>query len=102
MDVLAWFARATLDVIGEAGTSFLGFRCIYAQKDSRNRVPGFGYAFNSLSAASHTAGGKEENELARAFAVIFSTARKFRVATILQVWFPALRRFVSIFPLRPL
>ncbi|GJE91800.1 cytochrome P450 [Phanerochaete sordida] len=72
VDVLAWLARATLDVIGEAG---------------------FGYAFNSLSAASDTTGGKGEDELARAFAVIFSTARKFRVATILQVWFPVLRRF---------
>ncbi|KAH8077247.1 cytochrome P450 [Cristinia sonorae] len=65
VDVLAWFARATLDVIGEAG---------------------FGYTFDSLS------GGKE-SELAQAFGVIFSTARKFRVLTILQVWFPILRKF---------
>jgi hypothetical protein len=36
-----------------------------------------------------------ENELARAFGIIFSTARKFRAITILQVWFPFLRRFVS-------
>ncbi|THH28022.1 hypothetical protein EUX98_g6156, partial [Antrodiella citrinella] len=64
VDVLAWSARATLDVIGEAG---------------------FGYAFNSLS------GGKE-SELAHAFGVMFSTARKFRVITILQVWFPILRK----------
>ncbi|TCD59981.1 hypothetical protein EIP91_010949 [Steccherinum ochraceum] len=67
VDVLAWFARATLDVIGEAG---------------------FGYTFDSLS------GGKE-SELAHAFGVIFSTARKFRVITILQVWFPVLRKFQS-------
>ncbi|KAI0088539.1 cytochrome P450 [Irpex rosettiformis] len=66
VDVLAWLARATLDVIGEAG---------------------FGYVFNSLNAAV------EQNELARAFGVIFSTARKFRVITILQVWFPVLRKF---------
>ena len=39
---------------------------------------------------------EEENELARAFGIIFSTARQFRVFTILQVWFPFLRRFVSI------
>ncbi|KAI0345687.1 cytochrome P450 [Trametopsis cervina] len=69
MDVLAWLARATLDVIGEAG---------------------FGYVFNSLNDGG---GGEEENELARAFGVIFSTARKFRVITILQVWFPVLRKF---------
>ncbi|KAI0703590.1 cytochrome P450 [Cytidiella melzeri] len=66
VDVLAWLARATLDVIGEAG---------------------FGYVFNSLNASA------EPNELASAFGVIFSTARKFRVITILQVWFPVLRKF---------
>jgi hypothetical protein len=68
--VLSWLARATLDVIGEAG---------------------FGYGFNSLDASHNEA----QNELARAFGVIFSTARKFQVITILQVWFPVLRRFVS-------
>ncbi|EKM49639.1 uncharacterized protein PHACADRAFT_265204, partial [Phanerochaete carnosa HHB-10118-sp] len=72
VDVLAWLARATLDVIGKAG---------------------FGYAFDSVTAASDTSGSKGENELARAFAIIFSAARKFRVVTILQVWFPILRRF---------
>jgi hypothetical protein len=50
-------------------------------------VPGFGYNFNSLV-------GKH-NELADAFATIFSTARKFRLITVLQVWFPLLRKFVS-------
>ena len=50
---------------------------------------GFGYVFNSLN--DHII---EQNELARAFGVIFSTARKFRVVTILQVWFPILRKFV--------
>jgi hypothetical protein len=59
-----------LDVIGEAG---------------------FGYGFNPLD-ASHS---EAQNELARAFGVIFGTARKFRVIMILQVWFPILRRFVS-------
>lgn len=51
---------------------------------------GFGYTFGSLS------GGKE-SELAHAFGVIFSSARKFRVITILQVWFPILRRTVRTF-----
>ena len=56
---------------------------------------GFGYSFNSLASAL---GGEKssEDELARAFAVIFSTARQFRVITILQVWFPVLRRFVRL------
>lgn len=71
IDVLPWFTRAALDIIGEAG---------------------FGYHFNALSAGD---GGGKENELAEAFGVIFGTARKFRVMTILQVWFPVLRRFVS-------
>ena len=47
---------------------------------------GFGYKFNSLT--------DENNELAVAFATIFNTARKFRVVTILQAWFPFLRKFV--------
>ncbi|KAJ7465309.1 cytochrome P450 [Mycena latifolia] len=64
VDVLMWLGRATLDAIGLAG---------------------FGYHFNSLT--------DDNNELAHAFGVIFSTARKFRVMTILQVWFPFLRRF---------
>ncbi|KAJ7070036.1 cytochrome P450 [Mycena amicta] len=69
VDALAWLGRATLDAIG---------------------VAGFGYHFNSLSA---TEGDGHDDELAKAFADIFSTARKFRVMTILQVWFPLLRRF---------
>ncbi|TFK70387.1 cytochrome P450 [Pluteus cervinus] len=64
IDALSWLARATLDVIGLAG---------------------FGYTFNSLIS--------DRDELAEAFSIIFSTARKFRVMTILQVWFPILRRF---------
>ncbi|THH06763.1 hypothetical protein EW146_g9513, partial [Bondarzewia mesenterica] len=64
VDVLSWLGRATLDVIGEAG---------------------FGYRFDALTDTT--------NELASAFGIIFSTARKFRVMTILQVWFPLLRRF---------
>ncbi|KAI0265710.1 cytochrome P450 [Gloeopeniophorella convolvens] len=74
VDVLAWLARATLDVIGEAG---------------------FGYAFHALPppGSDPHAADAAENELARAFAAIFSTARKFRVMTVLTVWFPVLRRF---------
>ena len=72
IDVLPWLARATLDVIGEAG---------------------FGYTFHALEAAAERR--ENENELARAFGVIFGTARKFRVMTVLQVWFPVLRHFVS-------
>ncbi|KAF8195514.1 cytochrome P450 [Pholiota molesta] len=45
----------------------------------------FGYRFSALT--------DDTNELARAFEVVFSTARRFRVMTILQVWFPVLRRF---------
>jgi hypothetical protein len=79
-----WLGRATLDAIGLAGEILLVFkkkiRCSLVRE-------GFGYHFNSLT--------DDNNELAHAFGVIFSTARKFRVMTILQVWFPFLRRFVS-------
>lgn len=69
IDILPWLNRATLDVIGEAG---------------------FGYRFNSLSA---TAGSSEgETELAHAFSVIFSAARQFRIISVLQAWFPVLRK----------
>ncbi|EMD39705.1 hypothetical protein CERSUDRAFT_112008 [Gelatoporia subvermispora B] len=82
VDALDWLARATLDVIGDAG---------------------FGYHFNSLAAAARRssepeaapgAAGyqkSEENELARAFAAIFDAAQQFHIMTILLIWFPALR-----------
>lgn len=54
---------------------------------------GFGYEFNALTPRAE---GEAGDELAEAFADIFSTARKFRIMTILQVWFPLLRRFVSL------
>ena len=60
---------------------------------SRPSATGFGYHFNSLESAA--AGREEESELATAFAIIFDSARKFRVMTILQVWFPILRKFVG-------
>ena len=56
---------------------------------------GFGYYFDSLASAA--AGRATESELAVAFAIIFDSARKFRVITILQVWFPILRVFVKSF-----
>ena len=73
IDVLPWLTRATLDVMGQAG---------------------FGYHFNSLETAAERR--EDESELAHAFGIIFSTARKFRVMTILQVWFPVLKHFVSV------
>jgi hypothetical protein len=59
-------------------------------------VAGFGYTLNSLPppGADPLSADKSENELARAFATIFSTQQEFRVLTILAVWFPFLRRFV--------
>lgn len=61
---------------------------------------GFGYEFRSVAAAAGVPRREEEvDELARAFGLIFSTARQFRALTILQVWFPVLRRFVSCSPL---
>lgn len=102
VDVLSWLARATLDIIGEAGA------CLSSPaRSSLTQVfPGFGYHFNALSVArpnkqdspdAAPTGTCEENELARAFGVIFNSARAFRVILVLQVWFPVLRRFVSSF-----
>ncbi|KAI0034622.1 cytochrome P450 [Vararia minispora EC-137] len=75
IDILSYLARATLDVIGSAG---------------------FGYTFNAL-AQPHPSdpinGPAPDNELASAFAVIFETARKFRVLSVFQSWFPLLRRY---------
>ncbi|KAG6336263.1 hypothetical protein ID866_2817 [Astraeus odoratus] len=64
IDVLPWLSRATLDVIGMAG---------------------FGYQFNALA-------GKND-ELANAYDLIFNTARKLALRTILEVWIPLLRKF---------
>lgn len=93
--MLAWLARATLDVIGEAGKSC--YRLSYrwtSVDDDRWSFEGFGYFFNSLTSAA--TGQNSESELAAAFTVIFDSARKFRVITILQIWFPVLRVFVSL------
>ncbi|KAI0313701.1 cytochrome P450 [Amylostereum chailletii] len=70
VDILSWLARASLDVIGEAG---------------------FGYAFNALD--SPDSAFESNTELYAAFATIFATARKFRVLSVLQSWFPLLRRY---------
>ncbi|KAF8489400.1 cytochrome P450 [Gautieria morchelliformis] len=64
VDVLNWLGRATLDVIGLAG---------------------FGYTFDALV--------DDQNDLATAFAEVFSAARKFRFVTVLQAWFPILHYF---------
>lgn len=86
VDVLSWLGRATLDVIGEAGSLPFGCHLAYGAYSPS----GFGYQFNALSS--------QDNELSNAFGVIFSTARKVRVLSILQIWFPLLRRFVSRLP----
>ncbi|KAF8440963.1 cytochrome P450 [Boletus edulis BED1] len=64
IDVLMWLSRATLDVIG---------------------IAGFGYRFNALSGQS--------DELANAYHLIFATAKKLQLRTILETWIPLLRKF---------
>ncbi len=59
-------------------------------------ILGFGYALNALpppGAEPHST-DKSENDLARAFSIIFSTQHQFRILDILAVWFPFLKRFV--------
>ncbi len=87
LDVLAWLGRATLDVIGLAGTNKANFQTGLLM-DVRCSL-GFGYSFDSLTG--------ESNALAEAFAAIFATASTFRYMIILATWFPILRRFVSLF-----
>ncbi|KAN0087796.1 Cytochrome P450 [Tylopilus felleus] len=64
IDVLVWLSRATLDVIG---------------------IAGFGYRFNALSG--------QNDELADAYHLIFTTAKKLQLRTILEAWIPLLRKF---------
>lgn len=92
IDVLAWLSRATLDAMGEAGM----IPAMSTRPMHSFSILGFGYALNSLpppGVKPHTV-DKSENELARAFATIFSTQQEFRILNILAVWFPFLRRFV--------
>jgi hypothetical protein len=92
IDVLAWLGRATLDAMGEAGM----FATMSARPTPSFPILGFGYALNSLpppGAEPHST-DKSENELARAFATIFSTQQEFRILNILAVWFPFLRKLV--------
>jgi len=56
-------------------------------------LAGFGYAFNALASKEQDKARQGENELAKAFSVIFDAARQFRVMSVLEVWFPFLRRF---------
>jgi hypothetical protein len=91
IDVLTWLSRATLDAMGEAG-KIATMSCPMPSYP----VLGFGYAPNSLPppGAEPQSTDKSENELARAFATIFSTQQQFPILNILAVWFPFLRRFV--------
>ncbi|KIJ60286.1 hypothetical protein HYDPIDRAFT_117364 [Hydnomerulius pinastri MD-312] len=63
-NILTWLSKATLDVIG---------------------VAGFGYQFNALAG--------ENDELADAYHLIFTTAKKLQLRTILETWVPLLRIF---------
>lgn len=92
IDVLAWLSRATLDAMGEAGM----IATVSTRPMPSFPILGFGYALNSLpspGAELHST-EKSENELARAFATIFSTQQEFRILNILVVWFPFLRKLV--------
>jgi len=91
VDVLSWLARATLDVIGEAGTSLL-----MPLSQVLISVSGFGYSFHSLPTpgTDPSNADKTDNELARAFATVFSPGQQFSKLSILAIWFPFLRRLV--------
>jgi len=86
-----------LDVIGLAGTCYSVFvpgtlPLVHGNRaNSQRLIPndvGFGYHFNTL------AGGNDE--LANAYHLIFTTARKLALRTILETWIPLLRIFASL------
>ena len=93
VDVLTWLCRATLDVIGEAGTSLL-----MLLSHALISVSGFGYSFHSLATpgTEPSNADKTDNELARAFATMFSPQHQFSKLTILAIWFPFLKRLVRV------
>ena len=99
VDVLTWLCRATLDVIGEAGMSLL-----MPLPHALISVSGFGYSFHSLPTpgTDPSNADKTDNELARAFATMFSPQHQFSKLTVLAIWFPFLKRLVRYpYELRP-
>lgn len=91
VDVLVWLCRATLDVIGEAGTSLF-----LLLSHALISVSGFGYSFHSLPTpgTDPSNADKTDNELARAFATMFSPRHQFSTWNILAIWFPFLKKLV--------
>ncbi|KAF8133401.1 cytochrome P450 [Boletus edulis] len=74
IDVLMWLSRATLDVIGIAGLSI-----------HQSMIQDLGTVSTRCSGQS--------DELANAYHLIFATAKKLQLRTILETWIPLLRKF---------
>lgn len=83
IDALSWLSRATLDIIGLAGTfpnTPLTIVSIFT---------GFNYAFDALNPTGKL------NELNEAFSTVFRTSEKGEVIDFIQARFPHFRRLVS-------
>lgn len=89
IDVFAWLGRATLDIIGLAGTPILSLS--YPSLDIRlYPIAGFGYDFNALNL------DEETNELSAAFSTLFKFSEGISMLAVLQIFVPVLRHIVRI------
>lgn len=94
LDALSWLSKATLDIIGLAGAFNLSYlTSCFSHLNSSS--PGFNYDFGALNPQS------EQNELNKAFGVIFNTTTTPRILALLQGFFPPARLIVCLSSLVP-
>lgn len=92
IDVLPWLSKAMLDVIGLAGACYSCSicthpTCFHSRKLLTLNNLGFGYHFDALAG--------ENDGLADAYHLIFTSAQKLALRTILETWIPLIRVFAS-------
>lgn len=90
LDALSWLSKATLDIIGLAGAFDLSYRLTSCFSHLNSSSAGFNYDFDALNPQS------EQNELNKAFSVIFNTTTTPRVLALLQGFFPPARLIVCL------
>lgn len=88
VDVMPWLSKATLDIIGRAGTLNLPHRLRTAFSLILPHRIGFDYEFNALDDTT--------NELSEAIHSTLNASPRERVFSLLQGTFPVLRLIVSV------
>jgi hypothetical protein len=88
IDVLSWLSRATLDIIGLAGTSST-FKCLFPSLNLPGGGTGFNYKFDTLNSES------KPNELNQAFNTVFRTDQQLTLLPVLRAMIPPLRALAS-------